>query len=107
MAEEYLSLTHAARLSPGRPSANAVWRWCRRGLRARGADRVRLRHIRVGGRIYTRPEWLDAFFEQLAEADAAHFAEAEASLIRPRKQELSGEGCTPNQLRALEADGLR
>lgn len=70
---EYVSLTDAAKITPGRPTANCVWRWCRRGVRARNGERVRLRHIRMGGMMYTTAGWLDEFGRRLAEADARHF----------------------------------
>lgn len=105
-SNNYLSLAEAAQNSPGRPSANAVWRWCRRGLRVRGGDRLRLHHVRVGGRIYTRPDWLDAFFEALADADAGYF-QPNANTRCDSKPAPPGQGCTEEQRRALEEDGLR
>ncbi len=71
--EEPISLVEAASRSPGRPSANAVWRWCRRGIKSRSGRRVRLDHIRAGGRIYTSNEALKRFFVAVASADAEHF----------------------------------
>lgn len=69
----YLTCTEAAKLAPGRPSANCVWRWCRRGVVARNGQRIRLQHIRLGGKILTKLEWLEAFGESLASADSAYF----------------------------------
>jgi hypothetical protein len=71
--DDYLTLGKAAAEAPGRPSSNAVWRWCRRGVVARGGARVRLQHVRLGGRVYTTRRWLREFGERLAAADAAHF----------------------------------
>jgi len=71
--DERVTLSQAARLAPGRPSPNCVWRWCRRGVLARTGERVRLEHVRLGGRLYTTPRWLEAFGRRLAEADAAYF----------------------------------
>ena len=70
---ELISLTEATKISPGRPSTNCVWRWCRKGVRARGGTRVRLRHVRVGGKIFTSQQWLDEFGHHVADADAAYF----------------------------------
>lgn len=70
---EFLTLTQAAKLAPGRPSVNCVWRWCRRGVVARDGHRVRLQHIRSGGKIFTTAPWLLAFSTELAAADAQHF----------------------------------
>lgn len=70
---EHLTLPQAAKIAPGRPSANCVWRWCREGVKSRSGERVRLKHIRVGGRIYTTREWIETFGVELADADAQHF----------------------------------
>ena len=29
--QDYMTLTQAAKLAPGRPSVNCIWRWCRKG----------------------------------------------------------------------------
>jgi hypothetical protein len=72
-AEEHITLSQAAKLVPGRPSANCVWRWCREGVKSASGQRVRLKHVRFGSRIFTTRQWLAAFGFALAEADAAHF----------------------------------
>ena len=69
----YLTLTQAAKVAPGRPSTNCLWRWCRRGVLARDGTRVRLEHVRLGGRVYTTPGWLAQFGRHLATADRAYF----------------------------------
>ena len=69
----YISLSEAARLAPGKPHVSSLWRWCRRGVKARGGDRVHLEHVRAGGRVYTTAESLTRFFEAVAAADAEHF----------------------------------
>ena len=69
----HITLAQAAKLSPGRPSSCAVWRWCRMGIKSRSGGRIRLDHIRAGGRIFTTQAALQAFFERVAEADRAHF----------------------------------
>ena len=74
MIASYLTLANATKLCPGRPSANAVWRWCRRGVRSRTGQIVRLDHIRVGGRIFTTEDALHRFFAAVSEADAPYFA---------------------------------
>ena len=72
-AEEHITLSQAAKLAPGRPSSNCVWRWCREGVKAASGTRVRLKHVRFGSRIYTTRQWLNDFGLALAEADAVHF----------------------------------
>lgn len=72
--EAYLTLSQAAALLPGH-SSGSLWRWCRKGVEARSGGRVRLRHVRLGGRLYTRADWVDAFGAELAAADEGHFAE--------------------------------
>lgn len=86
--EEKIDLAEAARISPGRPHCSAVWRWARRGIMTRGGDRLRLEHIRAGGRVFTSKEALDRFFAALAQADSEYFdrrQDAAASAI-PRKR---------------------
>lgn len=68
-SKQYLSMSEAARLTPRRPSAGTIWRWCRRGVQTRNRQYVRLRHVRVGGRVFTTQAWLEQFFEQVAAAD--------------------------------------
>ena len=85
---EYITLAKAAQLAPGRPSSNCVWRWCRRGVLARSGERVHLRHVRVGGKIFTKSAWVDDFGERLARADAEYFGDPETSMP---------EGASPDQ----------
>jgi len=89
-AEEHITLTEAAKIAPGRPSTNCLWRWCRRGVLARSGDRVRLRHVRIGGKIFTTARWLEEFGRRLAEADVKYFdlseAAAAAAPVYPRRR---------------------
>ncbi|MBL9149404.1 MAG: DUF1580 domain-containing protein [Phycisphaerae bacterium] len=71
--DSHITLGDAAKLAPGRPSTNCIWRWCRRGVLSRGGERIRLQHVRAGGKIFTTAEWVDQFVRRLAEADAAYF----------------------------------
>ena len=64
-----LTLTEAARVVPGRPHASTLWRWARRGIRARNGQRIRLRHQRLGARVYVTRDWLDQFATEVAAAD--------------------------------------
>jgi hypothetical protein len=79
-ADEHITLSQAAKLAPGRPSSNCVWRWCREGVKAASGTRVRLKHVRFGSRIFTTRQWLNDFGLALAEADAAHFQREENAL---------------------------
>lgn len=90
-AAKWITLSQAAKEAPGRPSSNAVWRWCRRGVISRNGERVYLRHIRVGGKVLTRSEWVAEFGEKLAEADRRYFsAQQEAAAgIPPRAAEFN------------------
>ena len=91
-AEQLLSLTGATRVAPGDVSPNCIWRWCRRGVLSRSGDRIRLQHIRIGGKLYTTARWIEEFGQRLAEADASHFAfddESSARMavtIQPRRR---------------------
>ena len=71
--QNMITLAEATKLIPGRPSTNVAWRWCRRGLKARSGEVVRLKHRRVGGKIYLTEKAIGDFFETLAQADIEHF----------------------------------
>ena len=74
MADDLISLRDASRLCPGRPPhLSVIWRWARVGLKARTGHRIKLRHCRVGARLFTTAVWLREFFEELAEEDAKYF----------------------------------
>lgn len=73
MSHQYISLSEAARQSPGRPHVASVWRWCRRGVKSRSGVRVRLGYVRAGGKLFTTEAALSEFFESVAKADAEHF----------------------------------
>lgn len=111
-AEEYITLSQAARLAPGRPSSNCVWRWCREGVKAASGQRVRLKHMRFGSRIYTTRLWLHDFGLALAEADAIHFDRPErgASAVdtrpsrRPFRRSSPRNAANESQRRHLEAE---
>ena len=67
-AEELCTLVGATQLLPkvnrNPLHANAIWRWCRRGVRG-----VHLEHVRIGGRIFTSAQALNRFANALAAAD--------------------------------------
>ena len=108
VATPLITLTEAAKITPGRPSTNSLWRWCRRGVLSRGGERVRLEHRRIGGKIFTSPTWLDEFGRNLAEADTQHFdlcrtASAEAAAKEPRVSRQRKRARSP----AVEYQDLR
>jgi len=71
---DYLTLSAAAKIAPGRPHPATIWRWCRRGTKVRGTNRrIHLRHVRAGGKVFTKREWLEAFMAELATADLQKF----------------------------------
>lgn len=86
-ATAFLTLVEAANFSPYRSAHGkqsrrhpaSAWRWCRKGIIARNGSRVRLKHYRVGGRIYTTEADLLAFFSAIADADTEHFEKAVAA----------------------------
>ena len=72
-----LSLADAARALPRvngkKPHTSTLWRWCRTGVRARTGERIRLDHVRIGSRIFTNSEAMNAFATEVAAADATYF----------------------------------
>ena len=85
----YITLAQAAKLAPSRPSSNSVWRWCRKGIKARNGQREYLGHVRVGGRIYTTAADVHEFFKKLADADQEYFVEDHESRDRPKDRSPS------------------
>ncbi len=79
--QAYLTLGQASKLAPGNPSTNCIWRWCRRGVLARSRQRIRLRHIRAGGKVMTTAAWIAEFCSTLAKADAAYFEAKDAAAV--------------------------
>lgn len=111
LADEHITLTAVAKIAPGRPSPNAVWRWCRRGVQARNGQRVRLEHIRVGGKIFTTRGWLDEFGRKLADADRRYFdlneAIAESSAPAPPRPDRRKRSRVDEDRRRAIADAER
>lgn len=71
MTSDFIPLTTVAnRLTAGgdgiKVSIAAVRRWTKRGVLAANGRRIFLRTTRVGGRVYTRPDWLDEFLSLCA-----------------------------------------
>ena len=98
---DMLTLKEAAARCPGNVHRAAVWRWCTRGLKDPDGGRIRLRHYRVGKRIYVRESDLLDFFERMAEAhvvsdDAQPGADASPEV---RREHAMAEA-------ALESEGL-
>jgi hypothetical protein len=85
-SHELLTLVEAAKVSPGRPSMFCIWRWCRKGGLSRDGERLRLQHVRVGGRIFTSKRWLDEFGKQIAEADVRYFAKLDNAARSDRRR---------------------
>lgn len=87
MSQQLHTLSEAAALCPRRVHCSTLWRWARKGCKARNGQRVHLRHLRVGGRVMIPGGALNQFFEELAQADIDGFdAESAAptpSLPRP------------------------
>jgi len=52
-------------------------------VKAASGQRVRLKHVRFGSRIYTTRQWMNDFGLALAEADAAHFDRDEQAPAPP------------------------
>jgi hypothetical protein len=105
--KHYLTIGQAAQRSPGRPSANAVWRWCRKGILSRSGRRIRLNHTRVGGRLFIDPESLSQFFREVAEADAMYFDRSVEAVPLPRPENLARRQRQIDQAEAeLSAAGI-
>ncbi len=62
--EGYIKLGKANRFVPGGAHANTPRRWSLTGVLVDGR-RIRLRVVRVGGKMFTRKEWIDDFIAAL------------------------------------------
>ena len=80
-----LTLTEAAAVVPAlrgkRLHVSTLWRWARRGCKARNGQIVRLEHGRVGGQITTTRAALDRFYVALAENDLESFRAQDATPV--------------------------
>ena len=91
---DYLTLSAAARLAPGRPHASAVWRWCRVGILSKAGPRHFLRHIRAGRRVFTTEPWLHTFFDDVAKGpDTLRFYHVKGADVSGRA--MIGGGVRP------------
>lgn len=81
---DYMTLGKAAKLMPGNPSASAICRWCRDGIKARSGERIRLAHARFGKRIFVTAAAIKEFGEALTQADlqSKQAAEGEADTLK-------------------------
>ena len=97
--KNYVSLMDAAKLVPGQPHVASLWRWCRRGVMARTKERVRLAHVRCGGKIYTTEKDLEEFIEKLATTDTEYF---DTQLQKPNKTSPVKSNLRKREIEAAE-----
>ena len=102
ISDDHISLTEVAKIAPGRPTPSCVWRWCRKGVLARNGDRIRLRHVRVGGKIFTRRGWLKEFGTALADADARYFDRVPIAANATVQASTNTPGLPAHRQRAIE-----
>ncbi len=67
--DTWISLKEASTTLPGNPHWSTLRRWSLIGL-----DGVKLRVIRVGWRLFTTPDALEEFCEQVTEASGSGIA---------------------------------
>ena len=60
----YIPLSAASKLIPGRPAISTLHRWCTRGVRG-----VKLANIRIGSRRFTTQDAIDEFVAAQIELD--------------------------------------
>lgn len=105
MPNTLLTISEAANECPRRTSATSIWRWARKGLKARTGERVHLRHVRVGGMVMIPRDALGEFFQSLADADAEHFDRRPT--LTPKPQARKSKRTAHEQAKAaLAARGL-
>lgn len=87
---DYLSLSQAAKTLPGRPHVSTLHRWRLNGVRG-----VKLQTCLVGGRRYTKPEWLADFIDATSQAGGAQSPRTNrqrSAAIRRAEKELDKAG---------------
>lgn len=77
---------HIRRTYGQRTHLSTVWRWMRNGVVAADGTRVRLEYQRVGRRMLTTPEAIEAFFRALTEADHRADEQAKAATLPARRR---------------------
>jgi hypothetical protein len=88
--EQLVTFAEAAKLLPGRPSCNAIWRWRTSGVRG-----VKLETVLVGGKRYTSREALQRFIERTTAA-----ADGEPAPSRTSRQAAAGRRRAKQELQA-------
>jgi len=63
-SSEYMTLTQAAKLIPGRPHLSTVHRWGQHGVKG-----VKLETLRAGSRVFTTREAVETFLAELNTTD--------------------------------------
>jgi hypothetical protein len=89
--QEFLTLTEAAKLIPGRKegervSVGTVWRWSLRGLR----NGIKLKSVLIGGQRCTTRQWLQDFIEAI-NPSASSATQATATPRTPLQRERESE----------------
>lgn len=89
--QEFLTLTEAAKLIPGRKegervSVGTVWRWCLRGLR----NGIKLKSVLIGGQRCTTRQWLQDFIEAI-NPSASSSSQPTATPRTPLQRERESE----------------
>lgn len=91
-------------------SYHGLWRAGRQGTAARNGQRVYLKLDRIGGRLYTKLNWIREYVDELRRADEEHFrptAQAEPVSGKLKKARLSRrEGRLTEAMRVAEEEGL-
>ena len=96
--KKLLSLAEAAkelpRVSGRKASTNAIWRWCRKGIKSRSGQRIHLEHVRLGGKLYTTAEWVVALGKKLMVPKIEHRLNTTPG-VAARQQYLQSYGQKP------------
>jgi hypothetical protein len=92
--EDYLTLTEAAKLIPGREpgkriSVGTIWRWCKRGVR----NGIRLQSVLIGQQRYTTKLWLQEFIDAVTKTAEPVGNEPPHSRT-PRQRQAAAERAT-------------
>ena len=105
---DLINSREAARLFPGatRPSGNSVWRWMRKGVVTRKGTTIRLRHVRIGGKLMTTRGWVEQFLEGVTADNLDYFRTNRHSHRRRRTSHGSAQHRLDDIRQRLDAHGI-
>ncbi len=109
MKSNMVTIGEFAKLVPGDPAPSTIWRWCRKGIKTRNGQQVRLPHQRVGKRLFVDASKASEFFKEIADQDVAYFQLKDGETrpeIAPHRTNAERTEAATRAAARLEREGL-